>query len=88
VKPEGKRQVGRPRRRWENNSKTDLKGKFCEGMDCITLARGREKRQDAVSKKINFRKTKETDGQKPKVLSIRGVKKVKYSFISYQFIFS
>ena len=88
MKHEGKRQVGRPRRRWEDNSKTDLKGKFCEGMVCITLARGREKRQATVSKKIKFRKTKETDGQKPQVLSIRGVQKVKYSFISYQFIFS
>jgi hypothetical protein len=28
-KPEGKRQLGRPRRRWENNIKTDLKEVGC-----------------------------------------------------------
>jgi hypothetical protein len=39
----------------------NLKGKVCEGMDIITLERGREKRQVTVSKKINFRKMKETD---------------------------
>ena len=40
----------------------DFEGKVCEVMDCINLARGREKRQATVSKKIIFRKMKETDG--------------------------
>ena len=31
----------------------DLKGKICEGVDCVNLARGKEKRQATVSKKIN-----------------------------------
>jgi len=60
--PEGKRQLGRPRHRWEDNSKMDLQGKVCEAVDCINLAWGREKRQANVSKKINFRKMKEKDG--------------------------
>ena len=37
-KPEGKRQLGRPRRRWEDNIKMDLQEVECEGMDCFKLA--------------------------------------------------
>jgi len=32
-KPEGKRPFGRPRRRWENNTKMDLLEVGCGGMD-------------------------------------------------------
>ena len=32
VKPEGKRSLGRQRRRWENNIKIDLQEVGCEGM--------------------------------------------------------
>jgi hypothetical protein len=32
-KPEGKRPLGRPRRRWEDNIKTDLQEMRCGGMD-------------------------------------------------------
>ena len=32
-KPEGKRPLGRPRRRWEGNSKMDLQDVGCGGMD-------------------------------------------------------
>ena len=32
-KPEGNRQRGRPRRRWEDNIKMDIKEIVCEGMD-------------------------------------------------------
>jgi hypothetical protein len=35
-KPEGKRQVGSPRRRWEDNIKMDLRG-IGWGMDWIDL---------------------------------------------------
>ena len=31
--PEGKRQLGRPRRRWKDNIKLDLQEVGCEGMD-------------------------------------------------------
>ena len=37
-KPEGKRSPGRPRRRWEDNIKIDLKEVGCGGMDWIELA--------------------------------------------------
>jgi hypothetical protein len=34
-KPEGKRSLGRPRRRWEDNINMDLKEVGCGGMDWI-----------------------------------------------------
>ena len=37
-KPEGKRQLGRPRHRWEDNIKVDLQEVGCGGMDWIELA--------------------------------------------------
>jgi hypothetical protein len=37
-KPEGKRQLGRPRRRWEDNIKMDLQEVGCGDMDWIGLA--------------------------------------------------
>jgi hypothetical protein len=37
-KPEGKRPLGRSRRRWEDNIKTDLQEVGCEGKDWIVLA--------------------------------------------------
>jgi len=42
-KPEGKRLLGRPRRRWEDNIKMDLREVGCEGMDWIELAQDRDK---------------------------------------------
>jgi hypothetical protein len=36
-KPEGKRPVGRPRRRWEDNIKMDLQEVGCGSMDWIEL---------------------------------------------------
>jgi hypothetical protein len=41
-KPEGKRQLGRPRRRWEDNIKMDLQKVGCGGMDWIELAQDRD----------------------------------------------
>ena len=40
--PEGKRQLGRPRSRWEDNIKMDLQEVVCGGMDWIDLAQDRE----------------------------------------------
>jgi hypothetical protein len=37
-KPEGKRLLGRPRPRWEDNIKMDLQAVGCGGMDWIELA--------------------------------------------------
>jgi len=41
-KPEGKKPLGIPRRRWEDNIKMDLQEVGCVGMDCIELARDRD----------------------------------------------
>jgi len=40
-KPKGKRPLGRPRRRWEDNIKMDLQEVGCVGMDWIELAQDR-----------------------------------------------
>ena len=37
-KPEGKRPLGRPRHRWEDNIKMDLQAVECGGVDWIELA--------------------------------------------------
>jgi hypothetical protein len=39
-KPEGKRPLGRPRRRWEDNIKMDLQEVGCSGMDWIGTGSG------------------------------------------------
>jgi hypothetical protein len=36
-KPEGKRPLGRPRRRWVSNIQMDLRERVWGGMDCISL---------------------------------------------------
>jgi len=40
-RPEGKRPLGRPRRRWEGNMKMDLREADSEGVDWIHLAQDR-----------------------------------------------
>ena len=54
-KPEGKRPLGRPRPRWEDNIKTDLQevGGGCG--DWIELAQGRDRWRALVSRVMNFR---------------------------------
>jgi len=42
-KPEGKRSLGRPRRRWEDNIKMDLQEVGCGVMGWIELAQNRGK---------------------------------------------
>jgi hypothetical protein len=53
--PEGKRQLGRPRRRWEDNIKIDLQEVSCGGMDWIELAQDREAWQALVNAVMNLR---------------------------------
>jgi hypothetical protein len=54
-KPEGKRQLGRPRRRWEDNIKIDLQVVGCGGMDWIELARDRDRWRTFVTAVMNLR---------------------------------
>jgi len=42
-KPEGRRPLGRPRHRWEDNIKMDLQEVGCGGMDWIELAQDRDR---------------------------------------------
>ena len=42
-KPEGKRLLGRPRRRWDDNIKMNLQEVGCGGMDWIELAQDRDR---------------------------------------------
>jgi len=42
-KPEGKRPLGKPRRRWEDNIEMDFQEVGCGGMDWIELAEDRDR---------------------------------------------
>jgi len=53
-KPEGKRPLGRPRRRWEDNIKRDLQEVGCGGMDWIKLAQDRDRLQALVNVVMNL----------------------------------
>ena len=54
-KPEGKRPLGRPRRRWEDNIKMDLQEVGCEGMDWIELAQDGDRWRALVNAVMNLR---------------------------------
>jgi len=54
-KPEGKRPLGGPRRRWEDNIKVDLQEVECGGMDWIELAQDRDRWRTLVSAAMNLR---------------------------------
>jgi hypothetical protein len=53
-KPEGKRPLKRPRRRWEDNIKMELQEEGCVGMDWILLAEDRERWWTLVNALMNF----------------------------------
>jgi hypothetical protein len=53
-KPEGKRPLGRPRHRWEDNIKMDLWEMGCGGMDWIELAEGRDRWRALVNEVVIF----------------------------------
>jgi len=54
-KSEGKRPLGRPRRRWEDNIKMDLQEVGYGGMDWIELAQDRERWRAVVNAVMNLR---------------------------------
>ena len=54
-KPEGKRPLGRPRRRWMDNIKTHLQEVGCGYMDWIGLAQDRDSWRTHVSAVMNLR---------------------------------
>jgi len=53
-KPEGKRPLGRPRRRWEDNIKMDLR-KVGRGGDWMELAQDRDRWWALVNTVMNLR---------------------------------
>jgi len=55
VKPEGKKPLGRPRRRWEDNIKMDLQEVWCGGMDWIELAQERDRWRALVNAVMKVR---------------------------------
>ena len=56
-KPEGKRPLGRPRRRWDDDIKMDLHEVECGGVDWIELAQDRDRWRALVNAVMNLRGT-------------------------------
>jgi hypothetical protein len=53
--PEGKRPLGRPRRRWVDNIEMDLRGIGWDGGDWIDLAQDRDQWRALVNTVMNLR---------------------------------
>jgi hypothetical protein len=54
-KPEGKKQLGRPMCRWEDNIRMILQEVGCGGMDWIELAQDRDRWRELVNLVMNLR---------------------------------
>ena len=54
-KPEGRRPLGRPRRRWMDNIRVDLQEVGCGYMDWIGLAQERDRWRTLASAVMNLR---------------------------------
>jgi len=54
-KPEGKRPFRRPRHRWEDKIRIDLRETGCDGMDWIHLAQDRDQWGGHVNTEMNIR---------------------------------
>jgi len=55
VKPEGKRQLGRPRHRWEDNMKMDPQEVGCKDVDLIDMSQDRDRWRALVNVAMNLR---------------------------------
>jgi len=53
-KPRGKRPLGRPGHRWEDNIKMDLQEVGCGGTDWIKMAQDRDRLRELVNVVINL----------------------------------
>jgi hypothetical protein len=53
-RPEGRRPLGRPRRRWEDNIKMDLQEVGWAGMDWIDMAQDRDRCRALVNAVMNL----------------------------------
>jgi hypothetical protein len=53
-KPEGRRLLGRPRRRWEDNIRMDLREVECECVDWMEVAQDRDRWRALVSAVMNL----------------------------------
>jgi hypothetical protein len=53
-KPEGKRPLVRPKRKWMNNIKTDVREMVRDGMDWIDLAQDRDRWRNLVNTVMNL----------------------------------
>jgi len=54
-KPEGRRPLGRPRRRWDDNIRMDLREVGCGYVDWMELAQDRDSWRALVSAVMNLR---------------------------------
>jgi hypothetical protein len=54
LKPEGKKQLGRPRSRWEDNIRMNVKEIGCEGIEWIHLAQNRVQWQAPMNTVMNL----------------------------------
>jgi hypothetical protein len=54
-RPEGKRPPGRPRRKWEDNIKMDLREIVIDGTNWSRLTQDRVQLRDFVNTKMNLR---------------------------------
>jgi len=54
-KPDGKRPLRRPRHRWEDNIKMDIREVGCGGMEWIDLAQDRDRWRALVNAVMNLR---------------------------------
>jgi hypothetical protein len=52
---EGKRPLGRPKRRWQDNIKTDVREIWWEGVDSIHVPQDRDRWRSLVNMRMNLR---------------------------------